>query len=703
MLFGIIAAGGALYMGLKVFQSRGKKETSLSDPAQEGASKKKNQVQSLVSKVDDKYQDLIHRKIDPLFGGKHHEQMGMLGVEQEEVGEEEKTINRELAFSSIAMCGAVIGTFFYPPLVLLSAATAFYGILPLYKDAYNSVVKERRVKNDLVIGIYLAGMLATGYYALLAITSCFYCVGSKLKYRTEDRSRKQLVNVFSQQPRFVWRLVDGVEIETPLGQLQSNDKIVVSAGEIVPVDGTVLEGIGSADQHILTGEAQAVEKEKGDAVFASTLLLTGRLTIQVEKAGSETTAAHIGKVLNEMADFRGSMESKGVALGNKTALPLLITSGLAYRFVGKVGATAILGNGFGLNMDIIAPLSMLNFLNLASKKGILVKDGRALERLKDVDTFVFDKTGTLTLDEPHVANIYVHAPLSEDELLTYAAAAEHRQTHPIAKAIQSAAKERELELPKVDEARYEVGFGIKVEADGRLVRVGSERFMITEGIEIPTDVKELKVQCHSNGGSLILVSLEDELAGAIEMQSTIRPEAKEIIEDLHKRNISVSIISGDQEEPTRKLAKELGIDQYFANTLPENKAKLIEELQEEGHSVCFIGDGINDAIALKQADVSMSLLGATSVATDTAQIVLMDKSLTQIPYLLDLTKKLDKTIRNGFLTTIVPGVICIGGVFFLHFGLVAAEALFLVGLYSGLGVAMKPLFTLKKKKGSGEI
>ena len=338
----------------------------------------------------------------------------------------------------------------------------------------------------------------------------------------------------------------------------------------------------------------------------------------------------------------------------------------------------------------------MNYLSIASRHNILIKDGRVLERLKTVDTIVFDKTGTLTLEQPHVAQLHViQAGLTENELLIYAATAEYRQPHPVAQAILSEAKQRNLSLMAIDEASYEVGYGIKVWIREKQIRVGSSRFIIQEGLTIPAQMETVLNRCQTQGFALILVAIDEQVVGAVELHATIRPEAKRVIEDLRKRDLSLVIISGDQTEPTQKLASELGIDSYFANTLPENKAQIIQQLQEEGRVVCFIGDGINDAIALKQADVSLSLKGATTIATDTAQVVLMDKTLNQLDTLIGLGHKYDATLRTGFITTVIPGVICIGGVFFAGFGIYTVEILFQLGFFSGLGVTMLPLLSEK--------
>lgn len=254
-----------------------------------------------------------------------------------------------------------------------------------------------------------------------------------------------------------------------------------------------------------------------------------------------------------------------------------------------------------------------------------------------------------------------------------------------------------MDVPAIGQATIELGYGLKVytlseqNMEDKLIHVGSSRFMSQEDITLPDGYQQIEEQAHENGHSLVYVAIDHTLGGAIELVPTIRPEAQQIIDDLHERNIKVMIISGDHEKPTKKLAQALNIDQYFAEVLPQNKAALVEQLQNEGRSVCFVGDGINDAIALKQATVSISLSGASSAATDTASIVLMDTSLKQITSLLELASELDKSLTSSTALTVVPGILCAGGVFFLHLGVVSALILFNISLVASLSNAMRPL------------
>ncbi|MEZ4681412.1 MAG: heavy metal translocating P-type ATPase [Caldilineaceae bacterium] len=651
--------------------------------------------------VDEKYQRFMVKRVDPLLGRARSAQIGDIttGEEALVISSYEKALNRNLLYSLAAFGSVGLGVWLLPASLFLTVPLAFLLTVPIYYRAYDSLSRHRRVNHHILSAINVTGVWLGGFFVPATLGALIYYLAEKLLMVTQDRSYKGLANIFGQQPKSVWVVTDGVEVEIPFDQVQPGDIVVVSAGQMAPVDGVIVDGLASIDQHMLTGEAQPAEKTVGDTVLASTIVLAGQIQVRVEKAGSETVAAQIGTVLNRTASYQMSLQSKGSAIAHGAALPTLILGGLAWPLIGLEQGLAILNSGFGLNIRITAPIAMLNFLNIASRSGILIKDGRSLELLSEVDTIVFDKTGTLTLEQPHVAQIHVCHELDGTDtvdanaLLRYAAAAEHRQAHPIAKAILEAAAAQELQLPVLESAQYEIGYGIQVRIEDRVIRVGSDRYMAAEGIVIPEEIETLQRTCHARGHSLVMVGIDDMLGGAIELQPTLRPEAKDVIADLHGRGFTLAIISGDQEEPTRRLAAELGIDQYFANTLPENKATLVEQLQAEGRSVCFVGDGINDSIALKKANVSISLRGSTTVATDTAQIVLMDQSLSKLTQLFTLATKFDKNLKVGFASAIIPGVINIGGIFLFHWGIYTSMFIYNLSLLNNLGIAMLPLLS----------
>lgn len=632
----------------------------------------------------------------PPRGSLRQQQMEEISASKFEISAAERKNDRYLMIALSSLAVAVVGGVFYAPLV--------YAVIPAIIlmaegtiQGYRGYIKSRRFGVALVDGIFLIGTIATGHYLAAALHQTLYFSYRKVLFKTEDHSKNRLNNIFGTQPRSVWIVADGVEIEIPFSTLKLDDTIVVHAGETIPVDGAICHGMGIVDQRAFTGESTPVEKSIDDPVFASTTMLSGEIWIQVEKSGSDTLAAQIGDILTKTTDFKHSVLAEGEQLVDKGAWLTLSLCALAYPLVGPIGSIALTNTGFFYPMRFAAPISVLNFLGIASREGILIKDGRSLELLRKVDIVVFDKTGTLTEDRLQVGQIHTCSDGSELDLLTYAAAAEYKQTHPIALAILDEAKKWSLVLPTIKNAHYEVGYGLKVNVSGQWASVGSERFMVQESVVIPDTIANVQQDCYEQGYSLIYVAVDGELKGVIELHPTIRPEAKQIIEELHQRNLPVYIISGDHETPTRKLAEQLEIDHYFAEVLPEDKANLITQLQAEGHSVCFVGDGINDSIALKKANVSISLQGASTAATDTASIILMDASLNQLTFLFDLAYELHQNVRNGSIASLIPSLFCVAGIYFFHWGIVSSILLYHTGSLISVLNSMLPMLNPSRR------
>jgi len=608
------------------------------------------------------------------------------------ISEAKQEANYQLTISSVALALSAGGLFF-SPLRIASIPVILLALKQYVVRANQAIFKDKEIGIAAIDLLGTAGPFLIGYFFIASLAIHLSNLSRKLLIATEDHSQKSLTNVFVLKPNFVWVQRGDVEVEIPFNTLSIGDIVVVNAGQVIPVDGTVTDGIAYVDQRALTGESQPVEKCGGASVFDSTMVLEGNIRIRVEKAGEETVATKIGEILNHTADFKSQVKSRGQKIVEQGATPTVWLSALSLPFLGPERAIAMLNSAFGYHMRHAAPIAVLNYLRIASENGVLVKDGRSLELLSQVDTFVFDKTGTLTEEVPTVEQITICGEFSENELLTYAAAAENKQTHPIALAILQEAKNRKLILPQIDTAKYEVGYGLKVEIADKLLHIGSSRFLAMESIPIPANYA--KTTNDEKGHSILYVAIDNQLAGTIKLMPTTRPEVKCIVNELKKRNMSTYIISGDHEKPTQKLAQEVGIDQYFAEILPKNKAQLIEQLQSEGRSVCFIGDGINDSIALKKANVSISLRGASTAATDNASIILMDSSLNQLIPLLDLATSLDANLKRGTVMTILPGVICVSGVLFFQFGILASIVLYYAALAGSILNALQPLIQFR--------
>ena len=645
-----------------------------------------------------KLQNFTNASVDRFWGEECNRQMEEMGANNPDANQILRQDDIAFAISVSSLGLTTLGRIVFPPLALLGVPGLVYVIIPYVKDGVQKLFQERKLKSYLIDAIVLPGALLGGFFFASALGSVFFFASRVLLIRSESRARRSITNIFGRQSESVWISVDGVETEIPFEQVQQGDIVVVQAGQVIPVDGVIQDGMGLVDQRMLTGESQPSEKKLGDEVLADTILLSGRLRVEVQKTGQDTAAAKIGEILANTANFQVSIVSRGEAVADRAVPPLLLLSALAWPLLGVESALAVLMSYVGYNMRITAPISMLNFLDITSHNGILIKDAQALEQLKKIDTIIFDKTGTLTLDQPQLGRIHLFNGVSEDEILTYAATAEARQTHPIARAIVQAARSRDLPVLSMEDGRYDLGFGITVHLADRVVRVGSSRFFAQEQIALPAELAGIESDAQAGGHSLVVVAFDDQVVGALELEPAARPEALDVVNALHARNLELYIISGDQEEPTRKLAASLGIDHYFANTLPDQKAQLVEQLQAEGRTVCFVGDGINDAIALQQADVSISLRGASTVATDTAQVILMNGDFRQLTNLLDIVDSFDTNMRGNLITSLVPGIICIGGVFFLHWGLVAAIMADNVGLIAGIGNAMLPLLGKKPER-----
>lgn len=618
------------------------------------------------------------------------------------IDETEKTYDHHLKVSTANLAISAIRQFIYPAIAPLHLGLLSYTSFLLFQRTEESLLKEKKIGNDVFSTVFgLIGLAMSEYFAL-ALGTWFYFIGCKVVAKTQNDSQQLFLNAFEQLPSMVWVLKNNIEIEIPLTKLQVNDIVVVNTGEVVPIDGIIIKNVAMIDQQALTGESQPAEKGIGDKVFASTIVLSGRINVKVEQTGFDTTFFKINQLLNQSANFKTEIQLRGEQWADKAALPFIGMSLLTMGILGPTGGLVILTGNFGNRIRILAPLGTLNHLKAAYQKGILIKDGRAIEGLNQVDTVLFDKTGTLTEKMPEIGKIILCDQYKEEEVLIYAAIAEHKVAHPIAKAILNKAKDSKLTSPYIDDSQYKVGYGITVNFNDKVIKVGSVRFMNLEKLSLPKKIEIAMQHSLSLGNSLVIVAVNQKIIGALEIQTVVRPEAKQMINGLRQRGIKhISIVSGDHKQPTQALAKSLNMDSFFYDVLPSEKANIVEKLQKNGKKVCFIGDGINDAVAMKTANVSISLTGASSIATDVAEVVLMDGTLEHLCELFDISNNLDIHLQNTFKITLLPTVINIAGAFLFHLGFTTAIVIKNGLFFVGAGYAMHPVKTVtevKKKK-----
>ncbi len=601
-------------------------------------------------------------------------------------------LDLHLPLSTISLPLAAFAQFAAPPLLPIAAVVVAYTSIPTFQAARRVFLEEKRVGVDALDAVVVVGCLGTMSVFPGAVMSWCLSFGRFLVRMTRDNSQKMLLNAFGKQPRYAWLCKDGVEVQVPAERLEKGDIVVVHTGEVVPVDGQVVEGLAMIDQQTLTGEATPAEKTPGDRVFAATILVGGKVYVMVERSGSETASAQISQILAQTAGHKLSSQHKGERLADRAVLPTLAAGAVGMATMGPIGAVAVLNSDLGTGIRMAAPLAMLSSLALCAHRGILVKDGRALELMNQIDTVLFDKTGTLTHDRPEVGRIIAVPGFNPDQVLGFAAAAERKFHHPIALAILERAEQLKLTLPSTDDTQYKIGYGITVQINDATVRLGSKRFLEMEGVALPAGIHEDLDLAHREGHTMVLVAVNDRLGGAIELRAAVRPEAGAIIRGLRQRGIQhIAVVSGDHEAPTRKLAESLSMDRYFAQVLPADKAGYVERLQQEGRKVCFVGDGINDSIALKQADVSISLRGASSIATDTAQIVFLETGLSKLCELRDIARDLDRNVSRSWSMIVAPNVTNVIGVFTMGFGIMASVITNNVSALAALAIGLLPL------------
>jgi len=603
--------------------------------------------------------------------------------EEEDEEEELRVSNHTLAFTTAGLITATLGWLIHPRLPVLSIPLLIIGIVPPAKRAYRQSREAGRLTYSGLEILQATAELAVGQVLLTAGGWLLYSGGKRVLYATRGRARAELVASVTKGESGAWVLCDGVEVLRELEAIEVGDSVVIRSGDVVPVDGRIVEGVVGVDQRALTGEAALSELAEGDSVHAGTSVLSGEALVVAERTGRETVIARVEALLESASSYEQQLTERVTSVTERSVRPTLALAGFGLVTRGPVGVVAGLWTN---SLDMVwmsAPQSMFNTIRAAARSGILVKDGRSLEILPRVDTVVFDKTGTLTYDELEVASVWVGDGHDEVTILRLAAAIEQFQTHPIARAIVVAAARDPRPLPNTEGRRTVIGYGVLGRAGGHDLAIGSVRLFEAEGIALPTDLDVVIDDALQVGNTTVHVAIDGAFAGSVVLASKLRPDAKGLVDSLRARGLSVMILSGDDEAPTRALAESLGIDEYIARALPESKDQVIAELQEQGKVVCFVGDGINDALAMHRANVSVSLAGSSTMALESAQIILSGGELGQLVSLLQLGDdfRSDQNVLMGSALS----VNAINAFGFIFAGYSIAT---LVGFYSvGIGVS----------------
>ena len=491
-------------------------------------------------------------------------------------------------------------------------------------------------------------------------------VGELLEEWTHKKSVGDLARSMSLNVGKVWLKKDGQEILVPSEKIIAGDEIVVHMGNLIPFDGEVSNGEGMVNQASLTGESVPVRRTLGSVVYAGTVLEEGELTILVKQTGGSSRYEKITAMIEESEKLKSGLESKAEHLADRLVPYSLGGTALTYLLTrNATKALSILMVDFSCALKLAMPISVLSAIREANQHKITVKGGKFLEAVAEADTIVFDKTGTLTKAQPTVAEVVSFSETkSPDELLRIAACLEEHFPHSMAKAVVDAAKEKHLDHEEMhSKVEYIVAHGISTTINGEKAIIGSYHFVFEDENSIIPEGMEEKFRHLPEEYSHLYLALEGVLAAVICIEDPLRPEAAEIIRQLKKAGLKkIVMMTGDSERTAKAIAKKVGVDEYYAEVLPEDKANFVEKEKAEGRKVIMIGDGINDSPALSAADVGIAISEGAEIAREIADITVAADDLAEILVLRMLSNRLMKRIHKNyrFIVTFNAGLILLG-------------------------------------------
>ena len=510
---------------------------------------------------------------------------------------------------------------------------------------------NRKIEVPVLDGTAIGVSVIRGDYATAGSVMFLLGIGEILEEWTHKKSVGDLARSMSLHVEKVWMKQDKTEVLMDSNKIQKGDQIVVHMGNVIPFDGTVTEGEGMVNQASLTGESVAVRKSSGAGVFAGTVLEEGELTIQVTAVGGGSRYEQVVKMIEESEKLKSGLESKAEHLADRLVPWTLGGTAVTYLLTRNVTKTlSVLMVDFSCALKMAMPISVLYAIHEAGTHHITVKGGKFLEAVAEADTIVFDKTGTLTKAKPTVVKVVSFDGRSEDELLRIAACLEEHFPHSMAKAVVHAAQERGLEHEEMhSKVEYVVAHGISSSVEDKKVIIGSYHFVFEdEKTAIPEDKREILENLPQEYSHLYM-AIEGKLSAVICIEDPLRPEAADVIRELKRAGISkVVMMTGDNEHTAKAIAEKVGIDEFYAEVLPGDKAKFVEKEKEAGRKVIMTGDGINDSPALSASDAGIAISDGAELAREIADITISADDLYQILILKQISDQLMRRIRKNY-------------------------------------------------------
>lgn len=528
--------------------------------------------------------------------------------------------------------------------VIISGIPMLY--LAVWRVIHNPGISK--ISSALLISIAMIAAIAIGDLFAAGEVAWIMAIGAILEEKTTERAKKGLKKLISLAPTQGRRIVDGKEEMIPAEKINEGDILRILPGETIPVDGIIISGETSVDQSIMTGESLPVDKTIEDSVFCGTINRFGSIDIRATKVGEDSSLQKLIRMVQEAEDKKAPMARIADVAASwlvPVALLIAIIAGVVTKDI--VRAVTVLVVFCPCALVLATPTAIMAAIGQATKHGVIIKSGEALEKMGKVNTIAFDKTGTLTYGRLEVSDVIsFDASIDENTLLSMVASAEAKSEHPLGKAIVACAKTRNVPILASDVFKMTAGKGIYAEIENRKLFCGNEAYLNENGVVLSEEIKQAIEALRTQGKASILAAEGRKCIGVLAMSDVLRPEAKGMVDRLHSMNTDIVLLTGDNQKTADYFARQVGIKQVRAQLLPEEKVSNITAIQNEGKDVCMIGDGVNDAPALKTANVGVAMGGLGSdIAVEAADVVLMSDDISKLPYLKRLSNATVKTIK----------------------------------------------------------
>lgn len=567
-----------------------------------------------------------------------------------------------LGGAALALLGVRRYGFRRPPLLgptsrLLASGVTLVTGYPFLRGALAALRGGRSAGTDLLVSAATVASLILRENVVALTVLWLLNIGEYLQDLTLRRTRRAIANLLAGNQDIAWlRLADGTEVEVEVESLAIGDEVVVHDQVAITVDGRVVDGEAIVDQSAITGETLPVSIAVGQRVHAGSVVLRGRIVVRAEAVGAQTTLGRIIARVEEAQADRAPIQTVGESFSRRFVPTSFALSVLTFVVTGDVRrAMTMLLVACPCAVGLATPTAISAAIGNGARRGILIKGGSHLEQAGRVDAVIFDKTGTLTVGRPVVTNVLAfHEQWTAEAVLAYAASSEIHSRHPLAEAVIRSTEERHIVIPTHEQCEVLVGLGMRVQADGREVLLGSPSLLEQENVAINPDAAHWIEKLQKRTETPLLLSVDSQLVGLISLRDEIRPEASAVLGALRCRGVRrIVMLTGDHPGAAAAVAAELGIDEWSAQVLPEDKLAVVHDLRSRGYVVAMVGDGVNDAPALAAADIGIAMgLGGTDVAVETADVALASDDLRRLLDVRALGARAVEVIRQNYAMSI---------------------------------------------------